>query len=320
MPTISVVMPAYNAEKTIVQSVNSVLKQSFSDFELLIINDGSTDRTVDLLNDSFQDPRIQAISYENGGLPMARNRGMENASGEFIAFLDSDDMWSSDKLEKQLNALQASDNAGAVYSWTLTMSHDGTQFHPGKSPTHKGNIYPDLLLSNFIASGSNIMIRKEVFQKIGGFDVTLKSSEDWDYYLRIAKEYLFAVVEEPQIFYRQSNNSMSSKIETMERYHFLVHEKAFRNAPPEYKSLETASRANAYRLIAKLCISKKSDRDSAFLGLNKLAAAVKIHPKILMSSDVLKLLSKAFLTLILPSKISNLFLNYLTRFRAVKIY
>ena len=117
MSTISVVIPAYNAAKTISETIDSVRRQTFTDFELIVINDGSSDHTAELVN-AVADDRLQLFSYENGGLPVARNRGIDRASGEFIAFLDADDLWTPDKLELQLEALQKHPEAGVAYSWT----------------------------------------------------------------------------------------------------------------------------------------------------------------------------------------------------------
>src|SRR5690242_20728341 len=99
-PQISVIIPVYNGERTILETIASVQQQTFSDFELIVINDGSTDRTLELLN-SVEDPRLKILSYSNGGLPVARNRGISHATGEFITFIDADDLWTSDKLEAQ---------------------------------------------------------------------------------------------------------------------------------------------------------------------------------------------------------------------------
>jgi glycosyltransferase involved in cell wall biosynthesis len=120
MQTISVVVPAYNAERTILETIASVQQQTFSDFELIVINDGSTDGTLEQLN-TVKDPRLKVFSYENGGISVARNRGIAQATGEFIAFLDADDLWTPDKLELQLAALQQHPEVGVAYSWTCFM-------------------------------------------------------------------------------------------------------------------------------------------------------------------------------------------------------
>ncbi|MGB3639029.1 MAG: glycosyltransferase family A protein, partial [Rivularia sp. (in: cyanobacteria)] len=151
MPKISVVVPAYNSQNTICETITSVLQQSFSDFELIVINDGSTDRTLELLSD-IKDARLKVYSYPNAGLPAARNRGIIRATGEFLSFIDADDLWTSDKLELQLQALQENRRAGVAYSWTICMGNNGNSFHPGVSESFQGNVYPKLLVGNFIGS------------------------------------------------------------------------------------------------------------------------------------------------------------------------
>ncbi len=120
MPKISIITPAYNAERTILETIESVQNQTFSNFELIVINDGSKDRTLDLLQ-TIKDERLKIFSYENGGVAIARNRGLSHATGDFIAFIDADDLWTPDKLELQLAALQKHPEAGVAYSWTYFM-------------------------------------------------------------------------------------------------------------------------------------------------------------------------------------------------------
>ena len=115
MPTISVVIPAYNAEHTILDTIKSVQQQTFSDYEIIVINDGSEDRTLELV-EQVEDSRVKVFSYSNGGLSTARNRGIARATGEYITFLDADDLWTPDKLEAQLAALQKHPEAGVAYS------------------------------------------------------------------------------------------------------------------------------------------------------------------------------------------------------------
>src|SRR4028119_270042 len=131
MPTISVIVSAYNAEQTILETITSVLNQTFSNFELLVINDGSTDRTLELLS-TVKDPRLKIFSYPNGGVSVARNRGITQASGEFIAVLDADDLWTVDKLELQLAALQEHPEAGLAYSWAYYMDEQAKSIQPSE--------------------------------------------------------------------------------------------------------------------------------------------------------------------------------------------
>ncbi|MCJ8279468.1 MAG: glycosyltransferase family 2 protein, partial [Rivularia sp. ALOHA_DT_140] len=138
MATISVIIPTYNSQDTILETIESVQNQTFSDFEIVVINDGSTDLTLEILN-AIKDERIQIYSYENGGVSLARNRGISHAKGEYIAFMDADDLWTADKLELQLIALQNNSQAALAYSWTYIMSEDGKQAHKCAPVIIEGN-------------------------------------------------------------------------------------------------------------------------------------------------------------------------------------
>ncbi|MEL6162783.1 MAG: glycosyltransferase, partial [Cyanobacteria bacterium J06628_3] len=258
MPKISVVIPAYNSQSTILETIDSVLRQTFADFELIVINDGSTDKTLRLLS-TVKDARLKVYSYPNGGLPAARNRGIVRATGEFISFIDADDLWTADKLELQLQALQKNPQAGVAYSWTICMGNDGSSFHPGVSDSFQGNVYSKLLVGNFIGSGSNVLISREAIESVGHFDESLKSCEDWDYWMRLAPKWDFVVVPKPQIIYRLSSGAMSSKLDIMEKYQTLVLEKAFASAPPELQYLKNQGFAYIYLFMTRLCLSRAND-------------------------------------------------------------
>jgi len=148
MPKISVIIPAYNAERTLQETLESVQNQTLADIEIIIINDGSTDRTVDIAQ-NFADPRVKLFSYENGGVSVARNRGISHATGEFISFVDSDDFWTADKLEAQFNALKDCPEADVAYSWTYFFYEKTGEQVPGHPSFFEGDVYSDLLRENF---------------------------------------------------------------------------------------------------------------------------------------------------------------------------
>jgi len=315
MPTISVVVPAYNGERTILETIKSIQQQTFSDFELIVINDGSTDRTLEPLA-TVEDPRLKVFSYENGGLPVARNRGIARAMGEFITFIDADDLWTPDKLELQLAALQQHPEAGVAYSWTLVMDEKGEGFYPGKSVSFEGNVYPQLLLSNFIASGSNVMLRREAIASVGEFDPTLRSCEDWDYWLRVAARWSFVVVPKHQILYRQSSGAMSSKVEVMEKNLLIVHERAFQAAPPELQFLKNHGLANIYLFVTQLCLTHVSSATGAQQAREKLQKAIRLRPQFLLNKQALIFLLKLLLIGVLSPKIAGYILQKLSKARA----
>lgn len=304
MPKISVIVPVYNGEKTILETIQSIQAQTFSDFELIIINDGSTDGTLDVIS-TVNDDRLKVFSYENGGLPVARNRGIRRCRGEFITFIDADDLWKPDKLELQLAALEKNPEAGVAYSWTAFIDENSKFLFAWQPLYWEGNVYPELLIRNFISSGSNIMVKRKYIEAAGEFDPSLKSVEDWDYYLRLAALCPFVLVPKYQILYRRSSQSMTSKVDVMENANLIVIERAFKAAPPELKSLKNKSLANAYRYLAKQCIANAFDDEGVKLASQKLRYSIKLYPKSLLSNETMRLILKLLIIKLMPKKIAG---------------
>jgi glycosyltransferase involved in cell wall biosynthesis len=248
MPLISIVIPVYNGEKTLRATLQSVLEQTCLDFELIIINDGSKDSTLKIISD-FSDARIQVFSYENAGLATSRNRGMSHATGEFVAFLDADDLWAIDKLAAQLHALQTHPQAAVAYSWTDYIDEAGQFLYPGSYVTANGRVLEKLIVQNFIESGSNPLIRRQSLAVVGNFDCALTSADDWDMWLRLAAKYDFVAVPVAQVFYRVSTTSMSTNIRYQEQVCLQVIEKALAQNPDLPRSLRQPSLANLYQYL-----------------------------------------------------------------------
>jgi glycosyltransferase involved in cell wall biosynthesis len=171
-------------------------------------------------------------------LSASRNRGFSQASGEFIAFLDADDLWTPDKLEAQLAALQDNPNAAVAYSWTDFIDETGQFLKPGPHFTISGDVYAELLRGNFLANGSNPLIRRQALIKVGSFDESLPAAEDWDIYLRLAAHYHFISVPFPQVFYRVTTNSMSSNLFKQEAASLQFIERAYAQAPESLQHLK----------------------------------------------------------------------------------
>ncbi|MEB3831297.1 glycosyltransferase [Phormidium sp. CCY1219] len=248
MPLISVIIPVFNGEKTIKQTVNSVFSQSFTDVQLIIINDGSTDSTLSILS-TLKDPRIQVFSYPNAGVAASRNRGIAQAKGEYISFLDADDLWTADKLEAQFKALQDNPQAAVAYSWTDYIDEHNQFLCPGSHITMNGDVYAKLLFKNFIENGSNPLIQRGALTEVGGFDESLPPAEDWDMWLRLAARYRFVAVPRPQILYRMSADSNSANIAKMEAQGLKVLQRAFAEAPESLQPLKKPSIANFYQYL-----------------------------------------------------------------------
>ena len=301
MAMISVVIPVYNGEKTIRETIESVLKQSLSDFELIVINDGSTDSTLDIVS-SIKDSRIKIFSYPNAGLATSQNRGIANASGEFISFIDADDLWTPDKLELQLKALQENPLAAVAYSWTDLIDESSQFIRPSSHITVNGDVYARLLLINFLENGSNPLIRKEALIKVGGFDESLLRAADWDMWLRLAASYHFVTVPSAQILYRLSANSMSENVHKQAGYRIKVLQKAFANAPESLQYLRQCSFSNMYKYLMFKCFEGSLRKEKAVTAAKLLWLAIKNEPSWLRSRVIWKVLLKIIIVMLLPAQ------------------
>jgi glycosyltransferase involved in cell wall biosynthesis len=299
-PLISIVIPAYNAEGTISETVASVLAQSFADFELLVIDDGSTDGTQSVL-EGFADERLQVHSFSNAGLSASRNRGTTLACGQFVAFLDADDLWTPGKLAAQLEALEAHPEAVLAYSWVDFIDENSQYLTNGTYQQLSGNVYVSLLLGNFLESGSNPLIRRTQLIEAGGFDETLTSGEDWDCWLRLAAHHPFVLVPQADVLYRKSAGSMSRNTVRMEKNILQVIERAFMQAPAHAQALRPISVANLYKYLTFLSLEGTPSRNSATQAVRYLWFALVNNPALLRQRKVLsKVLVRLIAFFLLP--------------------
>lgn len=304
-PIISVVIPAYNAEKTIQETIQSVLNQTFQNFEIVIVNDGSTDRTLEIIQ-SIPDPRIKVFSYSNSGKSMTRNRGIELSQGEYLAFLDADDLWTSDKLEQQWQALQDYSEASVAYSWTHFIDKNGTALFPGTKYGNDSNIYHKLLVRNCLESGSNILVRRSAIAQIPHFDPTLSKAEDWDFYLRLAAQFKFVCVPKYQILYRMHEGSSSFNIRASETACLTIIDRAFKQAPDFLQHLKQYSLATLYTYYTIKLLAYPSKRADGILALKYLHIAAKHNPA--LYKTIWKDLLKILVILLFPPALSKEFI------------
>jgi glycosyltransferase involved in cell wall biosynthesis len=313
MPLISVVIPVFNGERTIKETIESVLRQTFADFEIIIINDGCQDATVEIVS-NIQDSRIQVYSYPNAGLAASRNRGINHASSEYIAFIDADDLWTPDKLEAQLNSLKANPDAAVAYSWTDYIDQSSQFLRRGSHITVNGDIYPHLLVIDFLENGSNPLIRKQAFVEVGNFDESLTAAEDWDLLLRLARRYPFVCVPSPQILYRISGNSMSDHILRQESESLKVIERAFNQAPESLQYLKKQSLANLYKYLTYKAMEVQPKSETGLTAARFLLQAVRNDPSLLKAKVIGKVLFKISAMILLPSQLAQ---TAITKFRTL---
>jgi len=226
---VSVIIPVYNGEAFIAETLNSVLSQTYKNLEIIVVDDGSTDKTVDIIQSFIkQDRRITLLSQANAGVAAARNLAIENSQGEFIAPIDADDIWSPTKIAKQVECIsQAGEFCGLVYTWSVRIDEFG--FIISKDGTHnlEGLVYPALAYCNFVGNASVPLINRKCLEKVGYYNTQLKlqnaqGCEDWDLYFRIAEYYEYRVVPEFLMFYRITSQSMSHDFGSMLKSYFLV--------------------------------------------------------------------------------------------------
>lgn len=213
-PTVSVVVTCYNYGKYLKGCLESILSQSFTDLEIIVVNDGSTDDTDEVIGKFQGMDNIKYIKQVNSGQAKAKNAGIQHASGDFIAFLDADDAWEEDKLTKQI-PLFSKEAVGVVYSRARYIDEQGRTLEDfklvGKYLVPKsGNVTNYLLLDNFVPFSSSI-VRRNCLERCGTFDESLKMGIDWDLWLRISTAYEFDFVDEPLLIYRIGHAGQMSK-------------------------------------------------------------------------------------------------------------
>lgn len=216
---VSVIIPTYNSAAFLPQAVASVLEQSYTRTEVIIIDDASTDNTGELLKGFAQNSKINIIrSAKCAGPAAARNYGLRKASGDLIAFLDADDLWMPDKLSKQVRELEDKPDLGWNYCNGLVVDAGLNPMYLISDRNHlpEGMIYEELMLRHPLIIPSGVLIKKEVFDHCGTFDPAIHGVEDWDLFLRIARAYRCSCLRQPLFQYRIHGANISRRAAKME--------------------------------------------------------------------------------------------------------
>lgn len=215
MHRISVIIPAYNSEKTIGEALESVLAQTYRDFEIIIVNDGSTDDSEAVIRRYVTGGNgdITCVTQKNKGAAAARNAGIRIAKGELIAFLDADDLWDKDRLATALQAMDADPQAMIVFSDMRhmvdeTIVHSSYLHERGYQHLSGGRIYDNLLKENFIFTPT-VTLRRDVLKDVGYFDEGLPIAEDYDLWLRIAKDFEVLFIDRPLVTRRRIGSNIT---------------------------------------------------------------------------------------------------------------
>ncbi|MCT7968523.1 glycosyltransferase [Laspinema sp. D1] len=281
MPKVSVVIPTYNCKRFIKETINSVLSQTYLDFEVIVIDDGSTDGTAEILNDYGS--TLRYIYQKNKGQGAARNVGIRACNGEYIAFLDSDDMWLPNKLERQMALIDSGSSINFVYCDVEVFEHLSGQrlflAHQLFKPYEGNNIASKLLINNFIFSCTPL-INKKVFEEVGYFDESrlLQGLEDWDMWLRIAASYPLAWIPEPLGRYRIHDANMigNSNYDPL-KFHqqwIAVIKRITEIYPQVYAPVYSQAMSNAYWNTSAKLLSKSQNSQARQL----LYSAIRHYP------------------------------------------
>jgi len=284
MPTVSVVVPTYNRSEVLPRAVDSVLEQTYEDFELVVVDDGSDDGTLTLL-DSYDDPRLRVITHgTNRGANVARNTGIEHANGEFVAFLDSDDEWHPDKLAQQLARYDsAPERCVAVYC-DFQYELDGItgrllktvasvlSLADGDRPKEGGSELSGEILADHLHSGagSTLLVETSVARDIDGFDQNLDRFQDPDFLLRVIQEGYLGYVDQPLVTRHETGSPPAETVERADEQFIAKH-----------GSLVHAAERDGYDVqeAHDLLLAKRYLQEGAFLDAARYVRNARLEPR-----------------------------------------
>jgi len=270
VPTVSVIIPSYNRAHLLGRAIQSILNQTYQDFEIIVVDDGSKDNTEEVVR-GFNDKRIRYIWHEvNKGGSAARNTGIKAARGEYIAFQDSDDEWLSQKLEKQMKVFEkVSPKVGVVYTGYWRLKGDKKTYIPSSKVSQKeGDIHKILLEVNFVTTQA-VVVKTECFERAGMFEEELRRLEDWELWIRISKYYHFKCIDEPLVVSYYTPGSISADESALIRARKLILEKHFEDTKKDRGLL-----AKHYRDIGLLLCSNGEMGQ----GRKYFITALKVYP------------------------------------------
>jgi glycosyl transferase family 2 len=229
-PLVSVIVPAWNAERTLGETLRSAVAQTYRNLEIVIVDDGSTDTTADIAKDFCgAQPNARYIRKDNGGVASARNLGIAEAKGEWIAPLDADDLWHPTRTEKMMAAaLAAPEPIGFVYCWQRAIDERSTIIGSERGWAYAGRAFRQFAYINAVGGGSGLLLARAAVRHVAGYDETLRARhaqgcEDMMIQLRVARDFPVAVVPEYLVGWRQHGSNMSGDVDQMRRSYELVY-------------------------------------------------------------------------------------------------
>jgi glycosyltransferase involved in cell wall biosynthesis len=249
-PLISVIITNYNYGRYLRQAIDSALAQTYPSVEVIVVDDGSQDDSADVARSYGE--RVRFIAQKNQGVSVARNRGVEESSGEFVAFLDADDIWFPYKLEKQAGRLLSDPELGLVHCGIQEIDGDGARLDKVIQGM-EGWVAKEMLLFErpvIHSLGSTGLIRRIAFDSVGGFDPDLSTSADWDFCYQVALRQRIGFIAEPLVYYRVHSSNMHSNIKLMEHDVMICYRKAFDTTDPALLAIRRRSYGNIHMVLA----------------------------------------------------------------------
>ena len=250
-PKVSVVVPTYNYGRFITKALESVKCQTYPPYEVIVIDDGSYDGTAEVIK--ALDWRLRYVIQERAGVSAARNRGVAESGGDYIAFLDADDLWEPTKLEKQLKKFLEDPELGMVHCGMREFDNDtgrtlalhlsgGTGWVARRIAAWEEPVV--------IGPGGTILISRKAFDTVGGFDASLRYGEDWEFCFRVAQKFRIGFVEEPLLHYRNHGNNSTRDVAEMERSTLIAWEKVFHTDDSNIRKVRRGSYGNLFMALA----------------------------------------------------------------------
>lgn len=283
-PLISVVIPTYNHGNFLPDAIDSARQQTYPNIEIIVVDDGSTDNTNQVVA-SYEDELV-FIRQKNQGLSSARNTGIKAAAGNYIALLDADDYWLPSFLSTVAAYLNSDPEIGAVHSGFFFVDERGDKLPQIGTETVPDNRMYDRLLDGEFFIPSSVLTRRSCFTRVGLFDEQLRASEDWDMWLRVARNYRFAGISEPLVNYRMHGKNMSADPEYMLRYQLLVLKKHF-NSQDNSQSLRTKKDSKrAHAAVYRYAAQGFFYRGDRIRGQHYLRLALETNPDLVASPDL----------------------------------
>ncbi|CAN5501925.1 glycosyltransferase [soil metagenome] len=271
---VSVIVAVFNQQDFVVETINSVLNQSYSNLEVIVVDDGSKDESVAILS-QLKDSRLTVISLKHAGEANCKNYGFQKSSGDFVGFLDGDDVWEPTKVESHVKALNNNANAGVAYSFTSFIDKEGLTLYRETPYQAHADCYRELLRNNFMKSGSNVIHTRRSLIDAGCYDANCPILMDWDLYLRLSKRCPFVLVPEHLVRYRIHARQNSLNVGAMEKSARRLLSREFeQNSTSQLcKQQRHESFSNFYSYLRHQCLRNLS---SSKIGVNKFVESVRV--------------------------------------------